>query len=415
MSERKIKVTCDDVTLQLTLSTKLLAKPFEEAVLKPFLKAYSKKAGEPADLDRVARVEVDENMLGDHRIPASVVLLANETVEAEVFLRPLEVQEQLRAGELSADPFAPLQMPSSGGSTAAGRTVHAPAPRDLAQDKVDFDEDNLTPVERLKKERREAREARERLEAAAAASAVLHDVSDDATPAVDAAAAAAANSSCPPAAGGDGSSGSALAPGMRVRVEGLTSAAGSQMNGKEGEVVAWRGERDRWEIRLDGNGEATVNVKPANLVPAAATPATVVTPAAPVSDGGAAALKQLEETGDRIFKLGAALDELEKGVRDVTADGAVDTDGSFRAAARQMLSDHMANLNKLMMALDEVSLGEVTDERACHAARGRKKSAAAQLEGSLLPKARALQKLLEPPPPPPPPPKQSAEIDSDED
>ena len=130
------------------------------------------------------------------------------------------------------------------------------------------------------------------------------------------------------------------------------------MNGKEGEVVAWRGERDRWEIRLDGSGEATVNVKPANLVPAAATPATVVTPAAPVSDGGAAALKQLEETGDRIFKPGAALDELEKGVRDVTADGAVDKDGSFRAAARQMLSEHMANLNKLMMALDEVSLGK---------------------------------------------------------
>ena len=72
------------------------------------------------------------------------------------------MQEQLRAGELSADPFAPLQMPSSGGSTAAGRTVHAPAPRDLAQDKVDFDEDNLTPVERLV-ECREAREARERL------------------------------------------------------------------------------------------------------------------------------------------------------------------------------------------------------------------------------------------------------------
>lgn len=75
---RKIKVTCGDVTLQLTLSTKLLAKPFEEAVLRPFLKAYAKKTGEPADLARVARVEVDEEMLGDHGIAASVVLLARE-------------------------------------------------------------------------------------------------------------------------------------------------------------------------------------------------------------------------------------------------------------------------------------------------------------------------------------------------
>jgi hypothetical protein len=42
---RACKVSCGDVTLKITLTPKLLKKPFEEAVLAPFLKAYSKKVG----------------------------------------------------------------------------------------------------------------------------------------------------------------------------------------------------------------------------------------------------------------------------------------------------------------------------------------------------------------------------------
>ena len=401
MSERKIKVSCGEVTLQLTLTSKLLAKSFEEAVLKPFLKAYSKRTDEDADVNRVARVEVDEEMLGDHSIPASVVLLARETVSAEVFLRPLEVEQAMRANELISDPFAvPPAEVMRGGASAGGRTVHAPAPRDISQDKVEFDEDNLTPVEKLKKERREAREARERLEKAAAASAVLQDVSD------------------------------ALVPGMHVRVEGLTSAAGSQMNGRAGVTVSWKADKERWEIRLDGE-EGTMNVKPVNLVQvaAAAPPAAPATPAAsPAANGGAAALAVLERAEASIAQLDLALRELSRGIGDLsTADGAADADGSFRAAARQLLSGHAAAINKLMAGLDELALGEVSDAAVCATARARKKAAAVTLEASLLPLCRTLRGQLDATPkvaeaaaaPLPevtaPPSAPSAEVDSDED
>ena len=419
--ERAIYVKADGVSLRLTLSVKLQKKSFEEAVLRPFLKVYAKKTGEPADISRVARVEVDEEMLGDHSIAASVVLLARETVSAEVFLRPLDVQAAMDVNQLSADPFAPLpaEVRSSAGSTAGGRTVHAPAPRDISQDKLEFDEDNLTPIEKLKKERREAREARARLDAAASASAVLQDVSD----------AAPAPAASGPAAGGG------WAAGSRVRVEGLTSAAGSQMNGQVGEIVAWRADKERWEVRLDG-AEATVNVRPANLVSSSAPgPAAA---AAAASDPGEAALQQLAATESSIKQLSSALRELEAGVRDLTAAGGeADTDGSFRAAARQMLTAHLSTINKLMAGFDEISLGEVADAAACAAARARKKAAASELESVLLPKATALRGQLDARPPapstasvpsapaapaapqPPTAPaalqKQSAEIDSDED
>jgi hypothetical protein len=40
---RACKVSCGDVTLKITLTPNLLKKPFEDAVLAPFLKAYFKK------------------------------------------------------------------------------------------------------------------------------------------------------------------------------------------------------------------------------------------------------------------------------------------------------------------------------------------------------------------------------------
>ena len=239
-------------------------------------------------------------------------------------------------------------------------------------------------------------------------SAVLHDVSDG-----DAAAAGAL---------------AALAPGARVRVEGLASAAGSQMNGKFGEVVAWRADKERWEVRLDGSADATtVNIKPTNLAPLPAAAAAAAAPPepAPATDGGAAALKQLAEAEAALKGIASALTDLEEAVRDMTASGgAADADGGFRAAATQLISGHVAAINKLMAGLDELSLGAVEDASACADARARKKAAAALLEGTLLVKARALRSQLEPPPPPPKPPPaapatqaatQSAEIDSDED
>ena len=123
--------------------------------------------------------------------------------------------------------------------------------------------------------------------------------------------------------------------------------------------------------------------------------------------------------------MSVALKELEEGVRDLTTGGsAADTEGGFRAAAKQLLSGHKATINKLLNGLDEVSVGEIADAAAMAAARTRKKAAAATLEGALLPKAAAIQAKLEPPTPAAPPPIatsaaettfQSAEIDSDED
>ena len=449
--ERKIRVSCGDVTLQLTLGSKLLAKPFEEAVLKPFLKAYAKRTGESAPMSRVARVEVDEEMLGDHTIAASVVLLARETVDAEVFLRPVEVDEALRANELCADPFAPppeIVPGGTGGGTAGGRTVHAPAPRDLSKDKVEFDEDNLTPIEKLKKERREARAARERLEAQAAASAVLQDAD------ADAAGRAAGATKAAGSAGGAGEAGTssaasagapkgaAIAVGARVRVAGLTSEKGREMNGCVGDVVAWRAEKDRWEVRLDG-AEGTVNVREANLEVAASStppPAAQSAPSAAASAGGggdaasAPALSRLAQTEAQVAALGASIAELRQRAEGSLAPGAAPAAAAAdRAAARQQLSALLASINREMAGLDDLMLGDISDSATRDGARARKKAAAATLEGTLLPAARALQARLDEQPAPPPtaaaaPPvsdaggggggsveKASAEIDSDED
>ena len=385
--ERKIKVSCGEVTLQLTLTSKLLAKPFEDAVLKPFLKAYSKRTGEAADVRRVARVEVDEEMLGDHGIAASVVLLARETVSAEIFLRPVEVEEAMRASELICDPFAaPPQDIMRGGASAGGRTVHAPAPRDISQDKVEFDEDNMTPVERLKKERREAREARERLEASAADNAVLHDVSD-----------------------------SALALGARVRVEGLTSAAGSGMNGKEGVLVEWKADKERWEVRLDG-ADGTVNVKAANLV--------VTAPAAPVAPPTVADADTAAASTAALAALaGVEREALALKVKISTLEPVVDSaiskaEDATMSGAKRQVTDVVASVGRLVAALDEIGLGDVTNDKVRADARGRRKQTSAILEGALLPAAHALQRKLHEAALPAAPPistKPTAEIDSDED
>lgn len=56
-----IRVRCNEVELKLTLVAKFLAKPLTEALLKPFLAAYSKKALKgPASLDDVKRVRLGE-------------------------------------------------------------------------------------------------------------------------------------------------------------------------------------------------------------------------------------------------------------------------------------------------------------------------------------------------------------------
>ena len=74
------RVTCGDVTLKLTLSEKLLARPFADAVLSPFLKAYGKKTGVAVAVDDVNAVLVDGNRVDDAVLSVAhdVVLLASK-------------------------------------------------------------------------------------------------------------------------------------------------------------------------------------------------------------------------------------------------------------------------------------------------------------------------------------------------
>lgn len=59
---RQVRVECNGVMLKLTLSPKQMAKPFADAILKPFLKAYSKKkGGNEVTVDDVAQVTVDSD------------------------------------------------------------------------------------------------------------------------------------------------------------------------------------------------------------------------------------------------------------------------------------------------------------------------------------------------------------------
>lgn len=62
-SERTIRCECSGVMLKLTLSRKQMEKPFAEAILRPFLKAYSKKKGlkHAVGVDQVQKVTVDSD------------------------------------------------------------------------------------------------------------------------------------------------------------------------------------------------------------------------------------------------------------------------------------------------------------------------------------------------------------------
>jgi hypothetical protein len=60
-------VRCGDVTLKLTLTAKFMSRSFADALIAPFLKAYSKKAGldVPASVAEVASVTIDGANVAD--------------------------------------------------------------------------------------------------------------------------------------------------------------------------------------------------------------------------------------------------------------------------------------------------------------------------------------------------------------
>ena len=79
----KCRVTCDEVTLRLTLTDRLLQKSLQDAVVAPFLVAFRKRS--QADVRVLRAVEVDGAEV-DPGAPAGTVLGGDEP---HVVLRPL--------------------------------------------------------------------------------------------------------------------------------------------------------------------------------------------------------------------------------------------------------------------------------------------------------------------------------------
>ena len=355
LAERSTLVKLDAISLKLTLNDKLLRKPFDQAVLSPFLKAYAKRAGTAVTLDQISCVKVDGVILGDLSIAASIVLLTTEAVDTEIIL----LHPDLRRRE------PPIPKPSFEynpfGAVSDGPAARAPPGASLD----DFDEDGRSDVERLKEARRAAREARE---AAAAAG---------------------------------------LSVGERVVVCGLQSDTGRAMNGLQGVVVGWIAEKQRWEVRLDGaEAHKTINLKPENARPLQPRPPArqgeaeegeaEAPPAAPAALASSASVAPSSEAleaqleallsaeGDGAMRREVA--ELRTSLAQVDEEDveAVEELGELRERATAL----RGRLAARQAALDEVDLSAL-EEEAGQAARGRRKAACAALE-TLLPEVQAL-------------------------
>ena len=360
LAERSTLVKLDAVSLKLTLNDKLLRKPFDQAVLSPFLKAYAKRAGTAVTLDQISCVKVDGVILGDLSIAASIVLLTTEAVDTEIILLHPDLRRGAPPNPKPSFEYNPF------GAVSDGPAARAPPGAPLA----DFDEDGRSDVERLKEARRAAREARE-------------------------AAAAAAG----------------LSVGERVVVCGLQSDTGRAMNGLQGVVVGWIAEKQRWEVRLDGaEAHKTINLKPENARPlqprpparqdeaeeggAEAPPAAPAAPAssASVAPSSEASAAQLEAQLEAL--LAAEADEaIRREVAELRASLAQVDEEDVEAAEelgelRERATALRGRLAARQAALDEVDLSSLEAE-ARQAARGRRKAACAELE-TLLPEVQAL-------------------------
>ena len=344
MASRATRVRCGDVELKLTLTAKQLDRPFDTAVIAPFLKAYSKKVGalEPVTLAQVSVVRVDDEQIGDLSLASSVVLLVSEVVETEIFLKTPAVTQE----SLAANPFGAVGGGVSGAQAAAGT--------------VDFDGDERSAIEKLKDERRARRKA-------------------------------------------EGEAESGLSLGDRVTVDGLTSETGRAINGEAGTLVRFVAESGRWEVRLDSQSERTFNLKSENLSQivrfkesfnmkadaAAPAPAPAAPPAA--AEGPPSApfrvLEAAEETVGilevELASVRAAFDLID--VEDVEAADELDNVARRGTAL-------VATAGRLQGELDELEFGgleaAVRDE-----ARAERRAVHARLE-QLLPEASALQKRV---------------------
>ena len=329
MSERAIRVSAEDVELKLTLSAKLLKKPFADAVLAPFTKAFNKRKGTEWKVDDLVSVAVDSVYMTDFSVPATVVLLV-DTVHAVLTYRSLPRREML----LDDDPFS-------------GKQWEPPPPSGNSAGTVDFiaDEDDRSEIEKLKAERRAKRLEKE------AAKAAEKEQSTHAQPSV-------------------------AAPADEPRREA----------------------------------------------------APVANPTSASTSTGTQLAEAIADASDDVADPLALLDDAERSVAAVRAqvDGiAVEVRGDAQAGKAgdehaRRLTVALREINRLMVALDEITLGALSGgEQAT--LRARKKAASALLEEELMPTVKTLQhvvagsKAMPAAPPVELGAKPSAEIDSDED
>ena len=343
MASRATRVRCGDVELKLTLTAKQLDRPFDTAVIAPFLKAYSKKVGalEPVTLAQVSVVRVDDEQIGDLSLASSVVLLVSEVVETEIFLKTPAVTQE----SLAANPFGAVGGGVSGAQAAAGT--------------VDFDGDERSAIEKLKDERRARRKA-------------------------------------------EGESDSGLAVGDRVTVDGLTSETGRAINGEAGALVRFVAESGRWEVRLDSHSQRTFNLKSENLSQIvrfkesfnmkadAAAPAPAAPPPAAAEGPPSAPFRVLEAAAETVGTLEVELASVRAAFDLIDVEDVEAADELDNVARRGTAL--VATAGRLQGELDELEFGgleaAVRDE-----ARAERRAVHARLE-QLLPEASALQKRV---------------------
>jgi len=133
-SSKQVRVECNGVMLKLTLSEKQMTKPFAEAILKPFLKAYSKKkGGDEVSVQDVGQVTVDSDGQTELKVLNDIHIFS-----AEQCLKGLEgnvdVDVYLKGDDMPTapppKPKAPTRMPRDtrvvihGLSSAAGSKLN---------------------------------------------------------------------------------------------------------------------------------------------------------------------------------------------------------------------------------------------------------------------------------------------------
>ena len=97
------------MTLKPTLSAKQKAKPFADAVVKPFLKAYSKKKGFEGvvEVKDVAQITVDSDSQTELQVLKDIQIFSAEAVPAGRRHGDIEVEIQLKDPSKAPKPPPP--------------------------------------------------------------------------------------------------------------------------------------------------------------------------------------------------------------------------------------------------------------------------------------------------------------------